>query len=91
MSDVSCGRDRNSHPLQVLFRRLRRTAMSRSGPRTTTTTSPGPSVAPNSTTLVPMKPVEMPMRWLVTRLIDQTTPPSGTPVGTPSAEATALR
>src|SRR4029077_20173751 len=44
---------------------LRRTVISRSGPRTTTATSPGPSIAPNRTTEVPVKPVVIAIKWLV--------------------------
>src|SRR5215831_5962105 len=44
---------------------LRRTVISRSGPRTTTATSPGPSIAPNKTTDAPVKPVVIAIKWLV--------------------------
>src|SRR5882757_68186 len=44
---------------------LRRTVISRSGPRTTTATSPGPSIAPNRTTEAPVKPVVIAIKWLV--------------------------
>src|SRR5438132_1956775 len=44
---------------------LRRTFISRSGPRTTTATSPGPSIAPNRTTEAPVKPVVIAIKWLV--------------------------
>src|SRR5580704_16043614 len=44
---------------------LRRTVISRSGPRTTTATSPGLSIAPNRTTEAPVKPVVIAIKWLV--------------------------
>src|SRR6516162_3655710 len=47
------------------IRLLRRTVISRSGPRTTTATSPGPSIAPNNTTEAPVKPVVIAIRWSV--------------------------
>ena len=42
---------------------LRHTVISRSGPRITAMMSPGPSVAPNSTTLVPLNPPVIAIRW----------------------------
>ena len=43
-------------------RALRRTKVVVAGPRSTTTMSPSPSMAPNSSTSVPEKPVVMAMR-----------------------------
>ena len=40
-------------------------ARTRSGPRTTATISPGPSVAPNNTTASPVNPLLIPMIWLL--------------------------
>ena len=55
--------EQNQESTKHIAGSLRRTVMSFPGPRTRITTSPGPSVAPNNSTSVPVKPVVMATRW----------------------------